>query len=96
MRVKELLEYLKRYRDDEEIAVDIWTKSDVRDVLSDITRFKDVKLSDEACYAILEEFENWVPEKTRDHLKNTIEHYLEENPPDPLKELIEKAKSEPR
>lgn len=94
MKVKELIEYLKRYKDDEEIAVDIWTGYDVRDVLRDIPKFKDVKLSDEVCYEILAEFENWVPEKTRDQLKDTIEYYLEESPPDPIKELMDKAKDE--
>ena len=98
MKVKELIKELKskRYKGDEVIAIEIWTEWDVRDVLSDINRFKDVKLSDEACYAILEDFEHWVPEKTRDHLKDTILHYLEENPPDPIKELMDKAKSDPR
>lgn len=98
MKVRYLIEMLQRdYQPDEEVAIHLWNKHDVRSVANDDAEGNPVKLSDEACYAVLEDFEGHCDSTiglTWDDLEYRVRQYLEENPPDPLVELMDKAKEE--
>lgn len=98
MKVRHLIEMLQKdYPLDDEVAIHLWNKHDVRSAAGDDAEGKPVKLSDDACFAILEEFEGYCDSSvglTWDDLEYRVRNYLEENPPDPLVELMDKAKDE--